>query len=849
MRYILTAFLFYVTLFNYAQVSDDFSDGDFNNNPVWVGDAVNFEVDVNHTLHLNAPSISDTMYLATANLLANDAEWNCLVELDFNPSSANLARIYLMSDVSNLTGSLNGYFIQVGGTEDEVSLYKQTGFSTVEIIDGIDGFLNSSNVSVRIKASRTTAGDWALFADNTGSFNFINQGIVTDNTFNTTNHFGIFCKYTSTRSDKFYFDDFLIEPMTLVDTVLPQVAGVEVVSDQVLVVTFSENVDVFTAENTANYSASNGLGAPSLAEVIAANPYKVELTYPPAFQEGVNYTLLIQNVADDSGNVISDTTVDFTYTSPFLAGYKGVVITEIMADPNPVVGLPDVEYLELYNNTDQTISLENWTISDGTTTLTLPNQAFLPHTYLLLYQPAAGVNFAISNTIEGPIPSLNNAGDNIVLKDDSGFVIDSVAYTVGWYNNITKATGGWSLELKNLNSPCHDAGNWSASENAAGGTPGYENSINDTLPNAIQPKIIEVFIENDSSIHFVFDKIISDGMTAINPSIPYVQTIVSTELIITLLEVDPAETYEVAISGYKDCWGNEMDRYNYAFALPEMVGNGDIIINEILFNPITGGSDYVELVNISNKVLALNDIQIANIENGTVDNSVPLSSKQILWFPGAYLLLSEDSLSIIETFPSYEPGHFLNVDLPSYNNDSGTVILLSVNGELLDHFSYSEELHFQLIDDLNGKALERLSFSQPTQSEANWHTASQNVDWGTPGYLNSQTSNPVFDLEVQLSQAIFSPDNDGYQDVLELTYQFDNPDNVMDVTVYNAYGQPVRELKDNYYPGQKGVIVWDGLTDQGNKANIGTYIIGVTVFDLEGNVKRYKLVGVLATRL
>jgi hypothetical protein len=421
MRYILTAFLFYVTLFNYAQVSDDFSDGDFNNNPVWVGDAVNFEVDVNHTLHLNAPSISDTMYLATANLLANDAEWNCLVELDFNPSSANLARIYLMSDVSNLTGSLNGYFIQVGGTEDEVSLYKQTGFSTVEIIDGIDGFLNSSNVSVRIKASRTTAGDWALFADNTGSFNFINQGIVTDNTFNTTNHFGIFCKYTSTRSDKFYFDDFLIEPMTLVDTVLPQVAGVEVVSDQVLVVTFSENVDVFTAENTANYSASNGLGAPSLAEVIAANPYKVELTYPPAFQEGVNYTLLIQNVADDSGNVISDTTVDFTYTSPFLAGYKGVVITEIMADPNPVVGLPDVEYLELYNNTDQTISLENWTISDGTTTLTLPNQAFLPHTYLLLYQPAAGVNFAISNTIEGPIPSLNNAGDNIVLKDDSGF--------------------------------------------------------------------------------------------------------------------------------------------------------------------------------------------------------------------------------------------------------------------------------------------------------------------------------------------------------------------------------------------------------------------------------------------
>ena len=614
MRYILTGFLFCVTLFNYAQVVDDFSDGDLSANPTWIGDTVNFEVDSNQKLHLDAPGVEDTSYAATVSSLVDDAEWTFLVDLDFNPSSANLARVYLMANQSDLKQSLNGYFVAIGGTSDEVSLYKQTGTAVTEIIDGIDDLVDSDPVSVRVKVSRTSAGEWTLKADNSGGFNFSNQGTVIDITHTSATYFGVFCKYTSTRSDKFYFDDIIIEPMTLVDTIAPQITSVDVVSDQVIVLWFTEKVDQFTAENTLNYTANNGLGSPSLAEVLAATPQAVELTFPPSFQEGVGYTLSVQNIQDDSGNVMLNSTIDFMYNIPFFGAYKDVVITEFMADPNPSVGLPEAEYLEIFNNTSQTISLENWTLSDGSTTITLADQPFLPQTYLLCFDPSSGASYGIINTIEGPIPTLNNSGDIIVLRDNNGLVIDSVAYSIGWYQDAQKALGGWSLELKNIDSPCHDPSNWGVSENATGGTPGYENSIYTNAPNTQAPRIQEVYIENDSVIYFVFDKNIESGNVSINPVANLSLVLIGSELKVTVSNFNLLETYQLTVAGFSDCWGNIMNDFTYLFAIPEAIEKGDVIINEVLFNPATGGSDYIEVVNISDKVLAINNLQIANID-------------------------------------------------------------------------------------------------------------------------------------------------------------------------------------------------------------------------------------------
>ncbi len=428
MRIILTAFLLTVTFFDFAQVIDDFSDGDFITNPAWTGEAAIFEVDVNHQLHLIAPPVTDTAYLSTMNSLIENVEWTFLVNLDFNPSSSNLARIYLVSDQSDLEENLNGYFVQVGGTSDEVSLYRQTGTSITEIIDGTDDLVDSNPVSVRVKVTRTTNGDWTLMTDNTGSLNFTSQGNASDNNYITSSYFGVFCKYTSTRSDKFYFDDFSIKLMALVDTIPPKIENIEVISNQVLLLWFTESVDKSTAEMVNNYVANNGLGMPSQVILQDTNKRVLELTYSSAFQDGIDYTLTVQNVEDDFGNVMSFSTIHFKYSEPFFGSYKDIVISELMSDPNPPVGLPDTEYLELFNNTNKTISLKDWTLSDGVSTVTFSDQLFFPQSYLLCYDPQSGANFGVFNTIEGPIPSLNNGGDAIVLRDNNGIVIDSVAY-------------------------------------------------------------------------------------------------------------------------------------------------------------------------------------------------------------------------------------------------------------------------------------------------------------------------------------------------------------------------------------------------------------------------------------
>ena len=200
----LFAILFCYTLF--GQVQDDFSDGNFTANPSWSGDDTYFEV-LNNELHLNAPAQADRAHLSTSSSSISNTEWQVLIRLEFMTSNSNHARIYLVSNQSDIEDSLSGYFIKIGGTEDEVSLYRQDGFTETEIIDGIDSRTNSNPISIRVKATRDNAGNWALFSDNTGGSSFVQEGTTLDNTYSSTSYFGLYCKYSSTRSKLFYFDE------------------------------------------------------------------------------------------------------------------------------------------------------------------------------------------------------------------------------------------------------------------------------------------------------------------------------------------------------------------------------------------------------------------------------------------------------------------------------------------------------------------------------------------------------------------------------------------------------------------------------------------------------------------
>lgn len=192
-----------------AQLTDDFSDGDFTANPPWSGSTAKFAVDAQR-LRLMAPATTDVAWLATPSAAIEDAVWECRVRMEFNPSSSNFVRLYLTSSQEDLSGPLNGYFVLIGGTDDEISLFRQTGTTRTKIIDGLNGRVNADPVDVRVRVTRSAGGVWQLFSDVGLTGSFVQEGMETDFTHPAAEWFGVFCSYTATRSTLFYFDDFVV---------------------------------------------------------------------------------------------------------------------------------------------------------------------------------------------------------------------------------------------------------------------------------------------------------------------------------------------------------------------------------------------------------------------------------------------------------------------------------------------------------------------------------------------------------------------------------------------------------------------------------------------------------------
>lgn len=201
-----------------AQFTDNFSDGDFSTNPTWSGNDTRFSIETG-LLRLTAPVAPDVSYLSTPSGSIDNAVWEFYARMNFNPSNANYTDIYLVSDNPVLTGSLSGYFVRLGNTSDEVSLYKQTGTTKTEIISGTDPKLSTPNTAVKIKVTRDGLGNWELFADVSGSY--VSEGTVNDVTQTASSFFGIVCVYTMTNSQNFFFDDFVIMGDPFIDPSQP----------------------------------------------------------------------------------------------------------------------------------------------------------------------------------------------------------------------------------------------------------------------------------------------------------------------------------------------------------------------------------------------------------------------------------------------------------------------------------------------------------------------------------------------------------------------------------------------------------------------------------------------------
>jgi hypothetical protein len=1108
-----------------AQVNDDFSDGDFTSGTLWSGDVSEWTINASFEMQVNGPAVTPTQsYLSTPSITASNSQWEFYVNPKCATSSGNYMIVTLISDQANLEGNYNGYYVMIGNTADEISLYRKDGATNSIIINGTDGVVSSSTTNpFKVKVIRDASNVWSLEIDNTGTgAAYVSQGTVSDATYTSSSFFGVMANYSASNNTKYYFDQVYVGPV-IVDVTPPSLVSANVISATQLDVLFDEGLNQSSAETESNYSVNNGLGTPSLATRDGSNPALVHLTFATSMTHLINYTLTVNGVTDVSGNAIVSGTANFQYIQISTAVFRDVVINEIFADPSPQVVLPTTEFIEVYNRSASYFDLSGWTISDGSSTGTFASHILAPGDYVILCAAADQATYAVYGTAVSPStwPSLNNTGDDLILKNASGTVIDFLTYDAAWYQDAVKDDGGWTLELINPTLPCSGSSNWIASSDVNGGTPGTQNSVYSNAPDISAPSLVSFAVVNTTQITVYFSENM-DSLSVVNAiwninngiSITSVEPAGPDFLSVNVFlspALDPATPYEISLSGASDCSGNSMGgdtirigigvpalpfevvineifadpdgstalpqtefvelrnttnkvinlqnyrlsdassgvvfgscvlmpyayliltddantgdyqsygdvcalsflpslnnsgdvlslraddltlihRVSYSdswyadatkaqggwtlemidpanpcgeannwrasndtrggtpgmvnsvngnnpdaqapkvllvealnattvvvhfdeicdsvsmrtavysinnginvtgttvlsdrsvellvspalqqqvvytltatncedcvgntagssldFVLPDLPYAGDLIINEVLFDPRGSGVDFVEIYNHSSRYISLKDWRLANYSNDTIANEKIISDQQIILFPGEYLVLTTDASNIAAEYPLAHVNRILEMDaLPSYNNDEGRVVLISSLNQVSDDFTYTSDLHFALLSNPDGVSLERIDFNRPSTESTNWHSAAEAVGFATPGYLNSQYLPTEPSSAVNAEPSTFSPDSDGYNDVVNVSYAFEQSGFVGTILIYDMQGRLVRRLMENELLGTSGVISWDGINDRREKANVGGYVIYMEVYDLSGKLKAYKIPVVLAAKM
>jgi hypothetical protein len=859
-RFLATTCLFFVGLLTgFAQFTDDFTDGDFTNSPTWIGDGGLFTI-TSGELNSQSPGAA-TYYLSTASTLASDAQWEFFIDLQFNTSGANFVDIYLMADNSDLNLVNNGYFIRIGGTPDEILLYKKVSGVETVIINGPTGVTETNSFNFRI--TRNIADLWNLEYDDGAIGSFVSAGTVTDSDVNSCTSFGVLIEQSSAASavNNHFFDNFVVGNIPA-DLTPPSINSVSVISITELDVLFSESVDQTSAETATNYSASSGLGNPTSAVQDGVNSALIHLTFTTPFTNGQVDTLTIQNIEDPSVNTMITETQTFMYFVSAIPSYRDVVINEIFADPTPQLGLPAADFIELYNASDSIFDLNGWVFSDAAASEALGTYILFPGEYVVIADDNYTFDFSVYPNVlfVASFPALNISGDDLTLQDNLSNTIDQVSYSDSWYQDAIKDDGGYSLEQINPTIPCVNSSNWIGANLTAYGTPGTINSVYDGTPDATTPSVITTDVLSATMVDICFDETIDTSNIVISQfsctgGITITNLIVNSSascISITLTPaIDTGVVYTLSLNGMGDCSGNLVSNGATQIILPHTGAIGDLIINEVLFNPFTGGDDFVEIYNNSEKYLDLYNWKLANWDDGITDNFKAITSHQLMG-PGDYIVLTKDSSDIQSNYLNAILGNFVQLtSFPTYSNDSGTVFLVlpDLDSTVCDYFRYDEELQFGLINNPDGISLERIDFDRGTNESTNWHSAAESVGWATPGLENSQYyPGQLTSDAVSVEPEIFSPDNDGIDDVLNINYTMTNPGFVGNVTIFDANGRVIRSLVQNELLATAGTVSWDGLNNKREKARIGMYIVYFEVFDLEGNVSGVKKTCVVASK-
>lgn len=497
------------------------------------------------------------------------------------------------SEVTLTTSALpnNNYQLTVNNVEDAASntaaanLTSNFSFVTplaIESVTVLDE--NSIEVDFNLNLEQTSAETLGNYSIDNGLGNPSNatlsgadNSIVTldfssnldDNTYQLTVN-GVTDQSTLASANNLT-DSFSYLPLAISSVIANSATEIEI--------TFNQNVQTTSAETEVNFSIDNGIGTPTQAVQNGGNASIVTLSFGTPMVNNT-HQVSINSVQNTNGNS-SASNLQASFKFNTATNSREIVINEIFADPsganqpNPLV-LPNNssdEFIELHNTSTNAIEITDFDMAGGT----VGSFVLDAGGYVILTATSNVTDFQSFGNVVGVTSwnSLTNGGEQLILRDNLGNIVDSLTYSTDWYKDPNKADGGWSLEQINPELVCSDISNWNASNDSRGASPASQNSVYDNSPDITSPNLVSIIINSPTQIVAVFDEImdaaslagavyaLDNGATvnSISPNSPSLRSVtldLAQPMISGMLD-------SLTITGATDCAGNNIGTNNLSY--------------------------------------------------------------------------------------------------------------------------------------------------------------------------------------------------------------------------------------------------------------------------------------------
>ena len=576
---------------------------------------------------------------------------------------------------------------------------------------------------------------------------------------------------------------------------------------------FSGMVKVFFNNVMINQAAINSgnIGDTVLVDISIG-------TFNSGFNE-MSLSLIVENDENENDNTGLDT-LKIRY--PF----GTILINEFMSAPNN----DQSEFVELF--AFRNLDMVEWSISDNHLDPVLLNTISVSSgDFIVVLSDSNMMDILDGNAhlfFPFNFPSLNNSGDGIYLFDHTESIIDSLNYDTDW-----PLTSERSTEKIRQSYTSNGLSNWLLADENISMTPGTRNSVMvldvdgmiildsityspippfpDSVVTILIP-IVNAGVESfDGTFSIeIYDDEIGEGII---PIMSMGDTIIIESKIVS--PISGLHSISIILDIVDD--GNYENNIA-TFLLPVRYLFGDVLVNEFFPLPDSTESEFVEIIPQTN--VNMNNWTIRDLGGAKgVFPNLDLSAF-------TYCLIADDS-SFLDIIPDTSililPGN----GLPGLNNSSETIYILDHTESVIDSLQYNENWSL-----MNSRSVEKYRITDTSNEPNNWGI-SVGESGKTPGFQNSLFFSDLPSKgRVTISPDPFSPDGDGIDDELTITYSLPYLGAAIRWEIIDMAGRVIAKPYYNYQVGQNGKLKWNGKRDNGKSARIGIYVMKISFQDV-----------------